>query len=81
MLEQKNYCILSWEPLREFAGIVLLFFPQVHLLRPTLVNSQALSIRIPRYTTTDRRVKGKVSAKHFIFYVLEFLSRIILGST
>ena len=38
VLEQKNYCSLSWEPLREFTAVVLLlFFPQVLLRRSTLV--------------------------------------------
>ena len=37
VLEQKNYCSLSsWEPLREFTGVVLFCSPQVHLRRPTL---------------------------------------------
>ena len=38
VLEQKkNYCSLSWEPLREFTAVVLLFFPQVLLWRSTLL--------------------------------------------
>ena len=39
MLGQKNYCSVSWEPLREFTGGVLFLFPQVQLWRSTLMGS------------------------------------------
>ena len=39
VLEQKNYCSLSWEPLRELTGGVLFLFPQVQLRRSTLVTN------------------------------------------
>ena len=39
MLEQKNYCSLSWEPLRDLKWVVLFVFPQVHLRRSTLVRT------------------------------------------
>ena len=39
VLEQKNYCSLSWEPLRDLKWVKLFVFPQVHLRRSTLVRT------------------------------------------
>ena len=45
VLEQKKCCSLSWEPLREFTAVVLLFFPQVLLRRSTLKSTLLIAVR------------------------------------